>query len=73
VDTNKPESMAQLTAAIFAVTLRLQLESPAVYLLLDETPLHQSHDAGTILPADCRQYLETIQMQLHKPAAAVFL
>jgi hypothetical protein len=64
VDTNKLETPAQLTAAIFAVTLQLQLQSPALYLLLDETPLQQSA-AGEISITDYHQYLETLKAQLH--------
>lgn len=64
--------MINLTAEIFAVTLQLQLKSPAVYRLLDETPLHQFNASDNILLAEYRQYLETIKVQLHKLDAAVF-
>lgn len=64
MDTNKLETPAQLTAAIFAVTLQLQLKSPALYQLLGETPLYQSAAASEISLTDYRQYLETLKAQL---------
>lgn len=64
MDTSKPDIMAQLTAEIFTVTLQLQLKSPALYLLLGETPLYQSPAIKEILITDYRQYLETLKAQL---------
>jgi hypothetical protein len=64
VDTNNSTPTEQLSAAILAVTLQLLAKSPAVYLLLSETPLFQATGTPGILPADYRQYLETLRIQL---------
>jgi hypothetical protein len=49
---------------IFAVTVRLQNDFPAIYEHLMETPVYENEHSSHVNASEYLQYLETIGIQL---------